>query len=327
MTRRMSAFLAAACFVSASIPAFAQTDATFDPARVFTDPNYLPLEGSLYGTTGYSYGWLRGDSIDDTGARTGTDHVDSQTISQTLGYGISDDFAVILSESYVPLSHRNVDPVGAPSFDRDRSGFADPAIVAIYRALDERESPVLFDLFADYSPNLIEAHNADPDHEGTVARGGDALGFGVALGREWENFGLRGTARAQWDDTRTGGAAEGPNWARADSAWNYGFDLTSQIRFDDAMSANLGAGYDVRESFDTVREPGGDRFATHPGNVGNIHAALNYQLIPARAAASLTYQYNNYADRNVDNVTAPGESATHNRNENILGVKVDYALN
>ncbi len=308
-------------------PAVAQSAEPEDPARVFTDPNFLPLAGELYGSTGYSFATLHGDQVDDSGARIGSVDIVTNTVSQQVGYGITDDLAVILADTYVPLSRRSVDPIGSPSFDRDRSGISDPSIEAIWRALDERDSPVLVDLSAHYSPNLVESQSADAAHEGSLGRGGQAAGFGVALGHEWTDWGVRGSATADWAGTRTTSDPSSPAFTREGSAWHYTLDLTSQVRFDDQVSANVGAGYDIRQGSDVTREPAGLTFATHPGNVGNLHASLNYQLLPGRAAASLLYQYNDYANRNVDFGAAAGpDNGVRNKTENVFGVKFDYAL-
>jgi hypothetical protein len=323
MTCRL--LLTAAAFAAVSLPAFAQT-AGADPARAFTDPNYLPTEGLVYGTTGYSYGSLDGHVFDSAGAERDSFTVTTNTIAQSFGYGVTDDVAIRLSDTYVPLATHTSDPVGGPSRSSDRSGLTDPEIGATWRVIDEQSNPVLVDLFANYAPDLISATAATQAHDGSAARGGQAGAVGVALGREWADFGIRGTASADWLGSREIEDNSSHITSREGSSWDYNLDLTSQARLDNQFSCNFGAGYTFRQSFDVTKGPG-TTFTTHPGDFGNLHASVNYQLTPD-ASASLLYQFNDYADRTTDHVALPVlDTTTRDRKENVVGVQFDYALN
>ena len=65
---------------------------------------------------------------------------------------------------------------------------------------------------------------------------------------------------------------------------------------------------------------------TTPGDVTNLNAALNFNVIPNRLVVGVTYQYQLYSD-GVTQFTNPlNNTSTSNENENIFGVKLQYVF-
>lgn len=321
-TRRMAALLATAIAI-VPLHAYAQ-----DWGRILSDPNYLPLTGEFDGTTGFTYGMTKGDVFDGTGTQLDTFSVHTSTISQKFEYGVTDDFTLGLGMAYDPMVHRTVHPLGGFSRTADKSGFSDPSIEATYRVMDERNGPMILDLFASYSPDLFRAQLADANDDGTVARGGQAASMGLALGREWPGFGIRGSAAADWVGKRS---ITDPLMGTAmhdNSAWNYDLALDTQARLTERASVNVGAGYLFRQNY-TVDDPASAAsWTTHPGDVGNVHVALNYHFVPNRVVGSLTYQYNGYNHSSNTNATPPSfDNETRNQTENVIGARLAYVLN
>ena len=321
MNTRLTAALIAAAFAAIPVNAFAQ-----DYGRILSDPNYLPLTGELDGTSAYTYGMTRGDTFDSADAKLNSFRVNANTLTQSFEYGLNNDFSIGASIAYDPMDHIKIEPVGGPSTSRDRSGFSDPTFNVNWRAMDG--GPMIFDLFASYSPDFVKAQYATPTDDGTLGRGGQAASFGAGLGHEWPNFGLRATASADWLDNRNIDAPATASTQRLGSTWNYDLGLNAQARFTDRMSANFGGGYSIRRSLTDNDAVLGANWTIHPGDVANLHAALNYHFVPNRVVGSLTYQYNAYNSSTNSNATpATFDSRARNQNENIFGAKLAYVLN
>jgi hypothetical protein len=321
-TRRMAALLATAIAV-VPMHAYAQ-----DWGRILSDPNYLPLAGEFDGSTAYTYGITKGDAFDSTGAQIDSFHVNTNALAQRFEYGVTDDFALGLGIAYDPSVHRTVDLVGGSSRSSDKSGFADPTIDATYRVMDERRGPMILDLFATYSPDLFRAQSANSSDDGTVARGGQAASLGLALGREWPGFGIRATAAANWVGKRSIDDPLMATTLHENSAWNYDVALNTQARLTERASLNIGAGYLFRQSYGVDDPAVPASWTMHPGDVGNVHLALNYHFVPNRVVGSLTYQYNGYNhSSNTDATPAAFDGGIRNQSENVFGARLAYVLN
>ena len=94
MKVRSIALLAAASVLTFLNQASAQVDFTPDAQRIISDPMYLPLGGQLYGDTGYTYATAGRDAFDATGTQTLHANVSTDTVSQQLQYGLTDDIAL-----------------------------------------------------------------------------------------------------------------------------------------------------------------------------------------------------------------------------------------
>ena len=196
---RLARLMISVALISTPMTAAAQAlDFTPDPARILSDPNYLPLAGQIYGTTAYSHAWTDGNSANSAGLETSSFHINTNTIDQLLSVGITDDIAVNASIAYAPADFQQINYVNGRSGTLDSSGFSDPTFGATWRVLDQNAGPLDLDLLGSYSPDLIDAHTSAADAGGTVARGGDSGTVGAALGYDTRSFGIRGAFNANF---------------------------------------------------------------------------------------------------------------------------------
>ena len=146
MNYRVFGFVAA---LAASLPvvALAQAiDLTPYSGRILSDPEYLPLAGQIYGTTSYNHGWFSGDSTNGAGTELSSFHLNTNTINQTLAYGITDDLSVNASIAYTPGDSREIDYASGQRSYLHSSGFSDPAFGVTWRVLDQAAWPANFSI-------------------------------------------------------------------------------------------------------------------------------------------------------------------------------------
>src|SRR5579862_1135075 len=118
----------AVAVVLACLPAAALAqaiDLTPYSGRILSDPEFLPLAGQLYGTSAYSHGWVSGNSLNGAGGQS-TFNVDTNTLDQFLGYGITDDISVDASVRYALANYRETDFGSGSRSYSETSGFSDP---------------------------------------------------------------------------------------------------------------------------------------------------------------------------------------------------------
>jgi hypothetical protein len=317
--------LAAAC-AAISTPAFAQ-DMESDSTRIISDPLYLPLQGQIYGETGYTYGSTSQDAFDSTGTRTDRTDIHLNQLSQQILYGLTDDLALDFSWAYDFSRDATRHIVGAGDVSRSSSGWTDPQFGLTYRVMDQRQSPLTFDVRADYSPDAFPAKAATTDDEGTVARGGQMLDLGATLGHEGPVFTAAAKFDALWFDTRDVLNRNSGDLTRTDSEWNYRLGLATQTRLSDAISVNAGVGHTFTNTGTVFNETAGLEHFSSGGDVTDLNAALNYQVIPNAFVASLEYQHNFYQDTNNRYPTSPTDNnSVRNKDEDLFGVTMRYVF-
>src|SRR5579872_318494 len=154
-----------------------------DTFRVVSDPAYLPLGGQLFGSSEYTYAMTGSNTDNSLGNLKSANQTLSNTITQLWEFGLTSDFTLRASDSYVGSTSTTSPPNGTQTTTHSE-GFNDPTFSVIWRALDQQDHPLNWDFQAAYAPNLFNAQSADASESGTVARGGDTEAFGTALSQQ-----------------------------------------------------------------------------------------------------------------------------------------------
>jgi hypothetical protein len=318
MTRLIALGAAALGLASFAFPACAQQYGAPIPFRFLSDPAYLPVQNQWYGSTSFDISQSSGDLYDSAGIKTATRKGWADEITQELEYGITNDFAVRIDDTYVPYQKQK-DEFSGGATDHDRSGFHDPSVGVTWRVVDEaNRAPVNVDLLADYKPNLIDARTNN------VAEGGQSGEFGAAISKVMPGFTIYGKAAADWYGQQSEFNPTNAAFVREESYWDYLVDLDTQTRLNDLFSINAGIGYVFANSARLSNVTTGIDHIADTGNELKLDAALNYQISP-NVVAGLTYNYQR--DNTDKEIFALPASDTYLRNhdDNQFGVKFDYA--
>ncbi len=321
----------AAVIVAPAI-AFAQTvtggDGWLQPttARPLSDPLYLPFAGQLYGWTAYSFANPTGDNyVGSPGFKTDSTARHDNEIVQGLSYALTDDIALRAAAYYGWSDNKVTSASGGSSGTYDFNGFDNPALGITWRAVDQMSgSPVDLDFLLTFDPQVATARAASFTSDGSFASGHDHTEFAVAVGREMRNFTIVGKFTATYFGD--GGHLEpaGGNYSES-SSWNYLFNIDTQTRLTDAWSIDLGIEYqrvgDVQD-VDTY----GTHLRTAARNDFYVSTAINYQIIPGRLVALVSYEYGDLGD---DTYIRDGvvDTQLKNRSTNEFGARLDYVFN
>jgi hypothetical protein len=293
-----------------------------------SDPAYLPIEGQFTGSTAFTMSESRGNTYDSTGLLASRVYDQSDHIAQTFGYGITDDLSVNIDMSYIPFDKRNRYPVGGGSTTRENSGFTDPTIGLTWRAIEQGESLVNFDVFGSYSPDWVGARAATALSGGTEGRGGQSGELGVAVSHVLPMFTIYGSLAADFVGRRdTFDPTTGTDASRASSThWNA--DLSTQTRLSDEVSIDAGISEVFGHDHTTVTGASGVEFVNEPANTTALHLAANYNFIPNELVGSLTYAHSFDGTSRVDYPAAPLNDRTNRGGqENTWGARLSYAFN
>jgi hypothetical protein len=306
--------------------AIAQTDQP-DPLRIVSDPMYLPLAGQLFGSTEYLYGDLTQDVYNAAGVRTAKQTVDSNAITQTFRYGITNSLSVYGDIGYDPSITTRTAAAGG-STSESRSGWVDPSFGATYRVIDQADAaPVSWDFTALYSPDAFSAKSQSLSGDGLVGRGGDAFDLSTKIGHVWDQFTLAGEFHANYSGQRDIADVTGGTAHTVDSNWVYSVDLASQYRFTDRFSVNAGAAYQFAYDESGANHGAALAYGEHVGGTPSLNASLNYDFIPNQVVASLEYEHRFNGNQSTIYPTAPADnSALRNRDEDLVGVNLRYVI-
>ena len=323
--RRLSGFAAGAAFAFLPLTAFAQ-DLTPDSTRYLSDPNFLPYTGQIYGYSAYGHTWTNGDTFNNLSDKTSSFRVNTDTLSQFLSYGITDDLEVNGAVRYDPDSQREIDYGNGTRATLNSSGFTDPSFGVVWRALDEGPSPVDFDLFGSYTPNLIDSNSSTINADGTVARGGASGTAGAALGYVTQQFSIRGAFNAN-----IFGASSSFDPGNGDTYQTQGFNdyvvsLATQTRLDPLFSINAGIDHTFASNTNALNAANGIVHTTQPGDNTALHAALNYNLVPEQAVIAATYTHNFYDNSQSVFANPALDTSTRSKSGNVLGMQLSYLL-
>ena len=323
--RRMLSLAAGAAFAFLPLTAFGQ-DMTPDTTRYLSDPNYLPYAGQIYGTSAYTHTWTNGDTFNSTGGQTSSFHVNTDTLSQFLSYGITDDLEVNASINYDPDSQRQISYANGTQASLDRTGFADPDIGIVWRALEEGPSPVNVDLFGSFTPNMIDSKSASPDADGSIAQGGESGTAGAALGYVTRQFSVRGSFAANiYGDSSTVNVVN-DNTSHTQGYTNYVLSLQTQTRLNPLFSVNAGVDHTFASNQNVLNTSNDVSHLGQPGDTTTLNAALNYNLVPNQFVVSATYAHNFLANSQSVYLLPASDTSTHNRSADVLGLKLYYAM-
>jgi hypothetical protein len=280
-----------------AVPLYAQAQ-EFTPIgdRILSDPTYLPLQGQIYGQSGYDYQRINSAFFDSTGAETAAGRNNLNTFHQSFAYGISDALSVNFGIAYGFGSDTNTKSTTVTS--TNRNGFEDPTFGLTYRVFDQRTHPLGLDIFGDYSPDVIASRAASPTQDATIARGGPEADFGIALGRETRAFTVRGAFTGRYFGASS--TQESLSGATMDTAsyWVPSLSVQTQTRFSPRLSANVGFEYNFQGSPSVTDTGSGVTHINKIGDTQDVNVSLNYHIIPNRLVGSVGYQHTFFDDRN-----------------------------
>ncbi|HEY1836307.1 MAG TPA: hypothetical protein VGG36_01515 [Rhizomicrobium sp.] len=318
--RRMIVLGAVALGVASfALPASAQEYAPPIPFRLLSDPAYLPMQGQWYGSSSFSLAQGGSDEYDSTGAKIVTHRHWDDEISQELEYGITDEFALDVADTYDPFDKHKDEAAGGGFSDNDKSGFHDPSVGVTWRVIDQAShQPVSLDLLANYTANLIAAQTTN------VAEGGQSGEFGAAVSKVMPGSTIYGKLAADWYGDQSQFNPANGNFIREQSYWDYLVDLETQTRLSDLFSINAGAGYIFANNARVMNLTSGIDHMAEPGDGLKLDAALNYLIVPYPVVVSLTYDYRRDDGGQKIFALPVDDTTTRNRDNNTVGVRFVY---
>ena len=251
----------------------------FDPisTRILSDPLFLPLKGQIYGTTAYTFSDLRYDGFDaGSGVKNYYERDFIDTLSQNFAYGVTDDFTVRITESYSWEHYEYTqDSIASASSSKYTSN---PEFGATYRMLDQSVYPVDVDFSGSYTPNF-------DINGGYAASGLQMVSLTGSVGREMKAVTVQLTGSAQYYGVLKNISLN----EREGQYWLYNLGLNTQTRLTDRFSVNCGFNY-IFPDIQKFHVPDGVSRDVW-GNYMSIDTAFNYQIIPNRLVAAITYSY------------------------------------
>ncbi len=298
-------------------------DFTPDASRVLSDPAYLPQQDQFVSTTSLSVTRARSDVYDYLGALKNSNTVTSTALSQTFSDGITDDLTLRLTAAYGHSKSTSNPPGGTPS-STFSYGLDDPVVGMTWRALDQKDHAVNWDLIASYAPDLVQAIAATPTQVGSVARGGQATTLETAVSYKTRDFTIYVDGGATYLSTRS--LSDNINIATTYTPhWQYFLGLNTQTRLNEAFAINAGVTGTFYNKYHGAIPGTQTAFDVKAGSVAVFNVALVYNITPNKLAATLTYSHSISANTSVDFTTLPALSTTTgNRKENALGARLQY---
>ena len=296
-----------------------------DTTRIISDPAYLPTAGQVYGTTAYTFsGKYTGDVNNFAGVKKYSFDTQQRAITQSLAYGINDNLTVRLSDTYIPSSKTDFNNVAGPATETRSSGLSDPTIGFTYRIVDQKSSPVNFDVIGSYSPDIIDAKSSTTSHDGTVARGGQQGSLGVATSYETRSFTVLGSVGTNYLGSRD---VRNPNTdftTSVDSSWDYFAGVQTQTRITDQFSINAGVTYTTSNHADASNP--NVAYTIKNGNVTDLNLSLNYAVIPNRLVAQLIYNRDLYDNSHNQFTVATADTTTTDHVGDVYTAKLLYVF-
>jgi hypothetical protein len=293
--------------------------------RILSDPTFLPLQGQFYGETAYNWDQANTHDYDAAGANTADVRRTLSTIRQTFAFGITDDLSVHVTEAYGFSGQDRITTANGVTRIGE-SGWDDPSFGFTYRLMDQRSHPASFDVFADYSPDAFSDRTGTPTDNATIARGGAATDFGIALGRETRLFTIRGAVVANY----FGGADyfNSNSGATVGTAgyWAPSLRLATQTRFTNRLSANVGADYTFNGSPVITDTADGLQHVNHLGDYEDVNVSLNYHFIPNTLVGSLRYAHTFHQNTSEIYPTDPTQNQFHTGSGDDVGVALQYVF-
>ena len=313
--------------------AFGQTAAVsadwFQPTTVrpLTDPLYLPFAGQLYGWTEYSFANPTGDNYSGSrGSRTSSFARHDNAFTQGLSFALTDDIALRAALSYGWGDNKVTSAFSGTTATYNSNGLDNPAFGVTWRAVDQISgSPVDLDFLLTVDPDVVSARAASPTNGGTFAAGQDHAELAVAVGREMRDFTIAGKFTAVYYGDGGFREPSGVQYSES-SSWNYLFNIDTQTRLTDAWSINAGIQYALNGDQHDIDTLGNNLRATYDNDF-DFSTAINYQIVPSRLAASVSYEYVDLGDTAKYFANGFTDTQVRNRSNNIFGARLDYVFN
>jgi hypothetical protein len=301
----------------------AAQDFTPSTDRILSDPTYLPLQGQIYGETGYDYGSVTGNT--NSAAGTAFSRNWTNTYSQYTAYGVTNRLSFNLGIDYETDHSRDTSAAGLVT-GAGRQGFDNPTLGVTYRLIDQTNHPFLLDLKGTYTPDAFPSKTPAGISDGTIAYGGSQGSLGVALGRETKMFTVQASVTGKWQ-----GPTDEQNMVNGDTIHTSGFwaptlGLATQTRITPRLSVNVNGDYTFNGSPNVVNEDNGVFYQSNRGNYGDLGVAVNYHVIPNRVVGSLGYTHTFFGQ--TDNVfpVDPDRDAALTRASDTFGATVRYVF-
>jgi hypothetical protein len=297
-----------------------------DSTRYLSDPNYMPFAGQIYGYSDYAHSWTSGDSLNAAGDQTSSFKVNTDTLTQFLSYGLTDNLQIDGAMHYDPDSDRRINFANGTETTLDSSGFSDPTLGVQWRVLNEGPYPFDLDLFGNYTPNAFDSRIASAIDDGTIARGGQWGTAGAAIGYVTPQFSVRGIFDANIYGNGNTYELATNDVLRTQGYTDYVLALNSQTRLNPLFSVNAGIEHTFAANQNAFNETTGIAHLAEPGDTTDLHAALNYNLVPNQTVLSLNYAHVFYGNNQDIYANPASDNSTHNRSGDTLGVQVTYVL-
>jgi hypothetical protein len=196
--------------------------------------------------------------------------------------------------------------------------------------VDQYEYPVNWDLIGSYSPNLMDAKIPSKSQNGTIAPGGQSSSVESAVSYNFNGFTLLGDGAATYMGERNLLNQSNDITINYRSYWQYDLEINTNTTLTDIIDMNAGA----TEFFNTHSGASYDsagttvHYTSNPGDDTELHAGLQFKVIPEECWASLTYTHDIYADSSTKYAASPTNNATsRNGNGNTFGFNVKFLLN
>jgi hypothetical protein len=246
-----------------------------------------------------------------------------------LEFGVADDFTLKASGS-IQMLESTTNYVSDATTNTSSDGFGDPTFSAVWRVLDQKGNPFNWDLMGSYAPNLINDEAAAQNLEGTVARGGDTASLGTAFSYKTKDFTVYVSGNALYLDSRDILNQTNLITTTYQSSWQYGALLSTQTRFDEFLSLNASVSQTFGEPANASYVNSSSHliaFTNRPGDVTTLTAAVNFQVKPGWAVASMIYSHIFYGvSSNTYAVQTDSDTTTLNKGQDIFGAELRYVF-
>lgn len=230
-------------------------------------------------------------------------------------YGITDSFAIGLSEAYSSSDDKTTTTFWgmSDSSTTKSKGMNDPEFMILYRFLT---APVILDFNASYSPKLFKSKSATDENDGTMGKGAHSFDFGIDAGQKIERFSYALRFFTSLSTERTVEGEDGDTKSKG----GHGLSAVAEIQYllTDSFFLRGHAGYmyitkSTSTSYDdsTSRQDGfGSYFAG---------AGIGFVLVPETALVNLNMSYIKSADFTTTETDSSGDSLD-------IKVKNTYAM-
>jgi hypothetical protein len=265
--------------MSVPSPAYADDEIWQAPRSEPSNPAFFLRRGQTQSDSSDEYRYQSGDAYNHVGALDRSFNVSEQTLIQRFTYGITPLLEIYLQGSAVLTDKIQSKFVDGTTSSNNSSGFEDPVLGVLYRAMTQDRFYINLDLGADYAPNLVSALLPSPAQDGSVALGGQEAAITIAASRIWDEFTLKATLAATYLGTRREQSAALSSNEYIQPSWHYDARLLAYEHLTQNISIIAGIDYVIAENLNltTVR---GLPETEKPGNYSNITLGINYDISP-----------------------------------------------